>query len=207
VIRAISMMLVGILCLLGGGPALQLALTERQPTALECGVFEPADRFTRWLQLSGCRLSWSEAGYATVGKSVTEVYVPVRSRSELVGAPVRMVLASRRAVHLELGEALLAAHGDAEGMQRALKRHRAETRVYDVLRGIWRELREVSSAEQEVIRGLPVTLADGVGVLDDEATPDVAVGLALFAVGVACLLLAGRGLGRRRRWQRRGGAL
>lgn len=199
-------MLVGFLCLLGGAPALELALTERQPTGLACGDLDPEHRSARWLSLSGCRLSWAEAGYATVGKSVTEVYVPVRADAEEASAPVRFVLASRGAEHLRLGEALWAAHGDPAGMQEALTAHRATTAKADELRGVWRELGELSAEEREVLRGLPVSLGTKVGVLDDGATPDLGTGLVLCLVAVICAVIAARGLRRRRQWRRPDGA-
>ena len=192
------MLVVGFLCLLGGAPALQLALTETAPTLLSYAAFDPASRSERWLEVDDCHLSWLEAGYATVGKSVTEVYVPVRVNSEGTLAPVQLVLASRRASHLALGEALWAAHGDPAGMQRALEGHREARQSDRVLRGLWRGLHELSVAEQEVVQGLPVTLARHAGVLDDEATPDVATGGLLCGVAVLCFVLAGRGLRRRR---------
>lgn len=197
--RAIATVLVGVLCLLGGGPALHLALTEWHPTERDCGAADLEDLSARWLRLRGCRLSWSEAGYATVGQSVTEVYVPVRPRSEVDGAPVRLVLASRRAAHIALGEALLAAHGDADGMQRAVQAHREVTRGEAPLLGVRRELGDVSLAEREVLDGLPATLAAQVGVLDDAASPDLALGLALCIAGLACFVFAGWGLRQRRR--------
>ena len=192
------MMVVGFLCLLGGAPALQLALTETGPTPLSYGDFDPASRSERWFEFTDCRLSWLEAGYATVGKSVTEVYVPVRANTEETLAPVRLVLASRRPSHLELGEALWAAHGDPAGMQRALEGHREARQSDRLLRGLWRGLHELSVAEQEVVQGLPVTLARQAGVLDDEVTPDVATGGLLCGVAVLCFVFAGLGLRRRR---------
>ena len=73
VLRAITTVLLGILCLAASVPMLALALGERERTQLSCEVFDPDTVEESWLELRGCRLSWFEASYARVGQRLRYV--------------------------------------------------------------------------------------------------------------------------------------
>jgi len=197
-IRAIVIALLGVGLLLVGVPPLTLAVTNLAPTERACDAFDHTQEAARWIRLQGCVTYFSEAAYTTVGQSVTEVYLPVWPSTGTRGKRTALVIASRRADFIALGEALIAADGDPPAIQAALQAHREVLTWRGDLSGLLRSGGGLSAAERRDLSQLAEVLSDDFVVLDDGATPDPRVGAGLTLLGVASLALAGFVLRRRR---------
>ena len=195
-VQAVTTVLVGILCLYGGLPALYLALTNPAPTTMTCTEAEPQVDGARWLSLSECKVGWSEAVYVTVGKTVTEVYLPVRGEER--GA-VKLILASRRPADLALGEGLMAAHGAQEGMEQALEAHRELQGRRTQLDGLIRPWSALMAPERAALSRLNLPEERALYVLDDGASPDLTTGGVLTLVSALCFAAAAARLRARKR--------
>jgi hypothetical protein len=186
-VRVVFIALLGAACLWGGVPALSLALTNWSPAVSTCAAYEPPETSARWVHLSACFIDPSQAAYTTVGRTVTEVYLPVWPEGSGRGGTTGLVLASRRPEHIALGEALLAAR-DPASRRAAFQAH--AVRPGDELSGVVRRAGSLGSSEERTLEALAGVLRPDYVVVDDEATPDLRLGVGLTLAGLLLMALA-----------------
>jgi hypothetical protein len=187
-VRVVLVALLGAACLWEGVPAVALALTNWTPTASSCAAYEPRESSARWLRLSACGIDPLQAAYTTVGRTVTEVYLPLWTQGEAHDGATPLVLATRRPDYLALGEALLAA-SDATARRAALQGHPVAG-LGEELRGIVRPGSSLGSSEARTVSGLAELVRPDFVIVDDEATPDLRLGAGLTLAGLLLLALA-----------------
>jgi len=200
VFRAIVIVLLAFFSFTLAMPMLLVGLNESEPTSQACDALDPS-MSTRWRELKGCHLNWREAGFARVGSTVTEVYVPLYASAEASSQRAGIILASRRHDFLAFGEALLAAPKGGEDLERVLEKHQDLVHFDDPLSGMLRSYSELLDSEKEVLAALPGARDEELLILDDGATPDLLSAIGLFLLG--SLFFVGAAIDLRSRRSRR----
>ena len=189
-LRAILTVLLAFFCFALALPPLMVGLIEREATPMSCANFDPSTARV-WLSLDSCRLSWKEAGFARVGSTVTEVYVPLRATHQGdMREPIALVLASRRPAFLALGEALYAAQEGEGRLEGVLDTHQQLMDASETYSGLTRPRHALSSHEEAIIGALPSSHSPQLLVMDDASTPDLMSGVTFALAGFALLALA-----------------
>lgn len=182
--------LIAIALLWGGVQHIYTALKNRSPQEVTVEDFA-ARRITKeWVVLKGARLSLLESALKKRFGRTVEVFIPVRAKSEALGAPVRVLLSTKDSQIISAVEDFNKSGGDMAKELEAAMRHADKLFMEKDVLGLVRWGIDADSKTRDKLAGLDMKLTKDFVILDEGEKPDLFIGIGGLVTGlVACFAL------------------
>ena len=173
--------LITVALLWGGGQALYIAVTNRNPTELTCGDYLRTKPSATWVKMTNARIFLTEAMYKESIGRVEELYIPVRPANGDGSETCRILLATRDPELIAANERLRAlesrpgklTEADIEGFIRLRE-----------IQGLVRFGVDLNDKERKKLASLGGNLTPDFVIIDEGKKPDLLKGAGLFAGGL-----------------------
>ncbi len=179
--------IITIALLWGGGQALYTALKNSKPLEIDVETYIKTRPDAEWVTLTNGSMNRIESvsSVSKLGKTVTEVFTPLRPVGQADTEPVHILISSKDSASKDLVKAMSDAGSDPAAISRFLKTHGASLETQKPVSGLVKFGIDADSRTRDKLNAVKdLKLSPGFVIIADGEKPSLVLGLVMTGLGL-----------------------